>query len=189
MSMVNLYNNSLAKDKTLPFLPFIPSIIDLLPSKQRHYRLDVSLLPGSFSRADEKLCRMSFSIYYFPIGCAISRIGLYLGAEGYLFEPKDLVPLLKRPEKRLKVEVFRKNDLIFEGYLFDMMKQMQKQFTQELCGSKEVQTKTLKRFSFADFVDTSRALKEDTDKGIIFDVVESTFTRTANAMSRNIGSP
>jgi hypothetical protein len=188
-SMSNLYNNSLAKDKTLPFLPFIPSVIDLLPSNQRHYYLDVSVLPGSFSKADKKLCRMSFSIYYFPIGCAISRIGLYLAAEGYLFEPKDLTPLLKRPEKHLKVRVSKKNRMIFQGYLFDMMKQMQKHFTQELCGSNEVQAKTLKRFSFADFVDTSRPLKEVADIGIIFKVVESTFTRTANAMSRNIGYP
>jgi hypothetical protein len=189
-SMSNLYNNSLAKDKTLPFLPFIPSVIDFLPSNQRHYYLlDVSLLPGSFSKADEKLCRMSFSIYYFPIGCAVSRIGLYLGAEGYLFEPKDLTPLLKRPEKHLKVRVSKKNRMIFQGYLFDMMKQMQKHFTQELCGSYEVQAKTLKRFSFADFVDTSRPLKVVADKGIIFKVVESTFTRPANAMPRNIGYP
>jgi hypothetical protein len=189
VSMSNLYNNSLKKDKMLPFLPSIPSIIDLLPSNQRHYNLDVSLLPGSLSKADKKLCRMSFSIYYFPIGCAISRIALYLGSEGYLFEPRDLAPLLKRPEKYLKVWVFKKNRKVFEGYLFDMMKQMQKHFTQELCGSNEVQTKTLKRFSFADFVDTSRPLNEVTEKDIIFKLVESTFTRTANAMSRNIGYP
>lgn len=188
-SMSNLYNNSLAKDKTLPFLPFIPSVIDLFPSKQRYYRLDLSLLPGSFSKADEDFCRMSFSIYYYPIGCAISRIGLYLDAVDYVFEPGDLAPLLKRPEKYLKVSVSKKNRMIFDGYLFNMVKQMQKHFTQELCGSNEMEAKTLKRFSFADFVDTSRALDEVTDKEIIFNVVESTFTRNANAMPPNIGYP
>jgi len=166
----------------LPFLPCIPVVVDILPSKQRSYALDFSDLSGTSSIAANR-CRMSASIYYFPVGCAVSRVGLFLAADD-AFDSDSVIPILKFPQK-VKVSLYRSGGHHFEGTFVDFVDSVETKFLTGVLGEEEKAT-TIGRYSFMDLMDTDRSVDEKSDRNLLFKSIESTLTNDPNAAMQNI---
>ena len=179
MNFNSLYNNNLRKGKNLAVLPCIPSIIDIIPSKQRSYKLDLSLLPQTLATINQTDSKMSISIYYFPIGCAISRIGIFLSAKDYSLDPYDLVYPFKSPEKFFKAQIWtwKESKITIDGYITKIVNAYLHRFAQELSGSENEESFIIKshsRYSIIDLVINSRNLDQNEDKKLIAKFLEST---------------
>lgn len=177
----------------LPFLPCIPTVIDFLPSKQRTYTLDLSQLHGSLPKADKEKCKLSISIYYFPVGFAVLRIGLFFQAQDYAFDPDD-IKSLKSPVKPIQVSILKfkkgsssKKPSPLNGLLFDIARVLEKRFIKEFLElESESEPQILDRYSLIDLVDTSRSIDVKTDQQLIFKLIESTNLSDSSVMPPNI---
>ncbi len=173
-----VYENANTINGRLPYLPYIPIVVDILPSKQRHYKLDFNITPVPPGLARDR-CRLSASIHYFPIGCVVSRVGLYMAADDYL-DAMDIIPELKF-QRQVIVKMTRRGGQAFEGTLPDFQKMIESDFIQGVCGQKE-DPATIGSFSFVDFAETDRAPDLTTDRNLIFAAVESSTVRDPNSL-------
>jgi hypothetical protein len=131
-AMANAYGSHLRVSSKVLFSPCIPVIIDYLPSEQRKYALDTSDLPGTLATANSTLSKASISIYYFPLGYAVTRIGIYLST-AKAFSPDDLVKLLRLPENYLGATVRRGKGVLESGKLATIARRTLQRFANELC--------------------------------------------------------
>jgi hypothetical protein len=77
-----------------------PCAIDILPSKDKKYKMNASTLPESLRNV--KKTRMSFSIRIYPAGLASLRLGWFLTTEKS-FKIEDIIEFLVR--KRATIEI------------------------------------------------------------------------------------
>jgi hypothetical protein len=188
-----VYSTASRVGEKLSFLPCLPSIIDYLPSKQRTYALDLSGLSGTLSTITGKQCRMSISMYYFPVGWAVSRVGIFLQAEDYSIDAIDLVPLFRLPSK-IAVTIHRsggekRHKPPISGNLTSFVGSIEKRFLREICGSPDdgsSNPSVNSRYSIVDLVDTLPKVDAATNKDVIFSCIQSEFIDDQNSMPANI---
>ena len=155
--------------KKLPCFPCIPLVLAYLPNKNRSYSMDFTKLPGSLSSSSTG--KLSVSTYFFPLGYAVSRIGVYLeSAAG--FDPGDISVLADRPERFLWATVSgrrgKKKVLLEDDSLFSIVSGKQRSFYQAMVSFQgPVLVRSLGRYSVVDLVDVSRELDLQGDANVI----------------------
>ncbi len=173
------YRNPFTIGGKIPFFPCFPVVVDFLPSKHRTYCLNPSELPDSASKVSPDLSKMSFSFFYFPTGCVISRVGLYLEAEDYVLDPFDLIRVFKAP-KKLYISLKRASGEVSTLGFQEMIDELESLFVDGICGS-HIKDKpvTVKRFSMIDFADASGPISVNHNLDLISKSIESTFENDA----------
>lgn len=84
-----------------PYLiPHYPCVIDILPTSDTKYAIDLSTFPGSLK--DAKLAKISASIRLYPIGLGSLKFGLFLMTEKS-FDIHDVIEFLIQKNGRILV--------------------------------------------------------------------------------------
>lgn len=194
------YESHLKVRNKVLFAPRIPVIADYLPSGQRKYALDTTDLPGTLATADNKLSKVSVSIYYFPLGYAVTRIGIFLKTS-QTFDPDDLVRFLRVPDRCLGVTVRKGRKILETGKLVTVAKRVLQRFVNELCAPpkkhslfgknndvpEDVGVSVGTRYSLVDFVslaDSSKSMSPALDRETIFNIIKSSQIRTVDALPK-----
>lgn len=86
--------------KGLYLTPHYPCVIDILPTSETKYEIDIPTFPGSL--IDATLAKISASIRLYPIGLGSLKLGLYLQTEKS-FDIKDIIELLWRKSGKIIV--------------------------------------------------------------------------------------
>ncbi len=94
------YYEQLAEDNQI-LVPHYPCVVDVLPSSASKYRINLSSLPGSLSKAET--ARASLSIRVYPAGLAFLRLGIFLSTTKS-FEVDDIVGFLRYKNGLIDIE-------------------------------------------------------------------------------------
>jgi hypothetical protein len=171
----NLYQSPVTLGGKLPFFPVVPAVVDSLPSKHRTCSIDLSQsgITVGINDLSSFSARLSLSISYFPVGCAVSRVGLYVGTNGYSLDPLELIPIFKFP-KNVKVTIKRDGNAT-NADLVTEIESVERMFVGGLLGRPfDDKVTSIGRYSILDCVNASRRIEETTDSALIFKTIEST---------------
>ena len=185
-ALKGFYDTQLTVGGKLPFFPCIPLVLDYLPSKHREYFLNLTGLQGEVGERVSKRSRLSLSIYYFPVGCAISRVGLYLEPQADGPTPDNLIRTFKFP-KNVQVVVKKDGKVVAEDDLVEFSRKLEHKFLDGMCGYGTAEDPvSIGRYSIFDITNASRPLDEQQDGEFIFRTAESTFLDSPAAIQGNI---
>jgi hypothetical protein len=82
--------------KGLYLIPHYPCVVDILPTADTQYGIDLSTFPESFRNAT--VAKISVSIRLYPIGLGSLKLGLYLQTKES-FNIQDITELLRQKER------------------------------------------------------------------------------------------
>lgn len=174
----------------VPFYPFVPVMVDYLPSQRREYSMDITSLPGTLASAKQDLSKASISLYYFPIGYTITRVGLYLET-GQSFDPADIVPLFRYPDRFCRTTVKKGERVLEADSLVAIASSVLRRFVSEICKPNEVALSVARRYSLVDFAEASepaRIVSPSEDGEVIFNLIKSSQIREQGKVPEpNIG--
>lgn len=188
--MEALYHAAPVVEGKLPYLPSLPLASDVLPSNQRTYQLDFAGCSGGLSKLSPKNCRLSASLYYFPIGCAVTRIGLFAMSPDSPLDARDVVALTKNASSvrltvRWKSGGKGRKRRSFQGSLLDYSQLLEQRFLRGLCGEGQ-RPNTIGTYSFNDFSGLIPSLDLNRDSELVFQTIQSALTNQPAVLPANV---